>query len=335
MVRHRLSNRAGHGTDELFRNYPDVRAATVHLRNGTAVRESSNSSVTPCKPISVAQTGGTRRRNLERPAFAAPVCASKLIKHRIYGVKIDISSSNAELGKKAARRGAEILRLLAKSKDRLTLVVPTGASQLAVYDHLVRQPDIPWERIDAYHLDEYVGIAADHPGSFRRYLRERFVCNVPTLGSFEEIRGDAPDTHREVDRLNDLMSRREIDLCFAGIGENGHLAFNDPPADFNTTDPYILVTLDHACRHQQFHEGWFKRFEDVPEQAISMSVRQIMKSKYLVVSVPGKRKAKAVKASLESAVCPQIPASILQQHDCCDMFLDNESSCLLGTHIHD
>jgi len=249
-------------------------------------------------------------------------------------VKIDISSSNAELGRKAARRGAEILRMLAKSKNRLTLVVPTGASQIAVYEHLVREPNIPWERIDTYHLDEYVGIDADHPGSFRRYLRERLVSKVPTLGSFEQIRGDSPDIHREIRRLNDLMLGRDIDLCFAGIGENGHLAFNDPPADFNTTDPYVLVKLDHACRHQQFHEGWFERFEDVPEQAISMSVRQIMKSKYLVVSVPGKRKAKAVKAAIESAVSPQIPASILQQHDCCDLFLDDESSCLLGTRIH-
>lgn len=249
-------------------------------------------------------------------------------------MKIDISSSNAELGAKAARRGAEILRMLAKSKDRLTLIVPTGASQLTVFEHLTCEPDIPWERIDAYHLDEYVGIAADHPGSFRRYLRERFVSKVPTLGSFEEIRGDAADTRREIARLNNLMATRQIDLCFAGIGENGHLAFNDPPADFETSDPYVLVTLDHACRHQQFHEGWFERFEDVPNHAISMSVRQIMKSKHLVVSVPDKRKAKAVKNALESPVNPEIPASILQRHDRCDLFLDDQSSCLLRAHAH-
>lgn len=250
-------------------------------------------------------------------------------------MRIDISKSSTELGAKAARLGAEILRRLAREKDRLTLVVPTGASQLSLYDHLVRETEIPWERIDVYHLDEYVGISAEHPGSFRRYLQDRFVSRIPTPASFEAIAGDAPDIKQEVRRLNDSISFRTIDLCFAGIGENGHLAFNDPPANFEIEDPYIIVTLDDACRQQQLNEGWFERFDSVPTRAISMSVNQMMRSKHLIISVPGERKAAAVRAALEPAVCPEVPASILKRHECCDLFLDHDSSSLLAIDFHD
>ena len=249
-------------------------------------------------------------------------------------MKIDISANEDELGAKAGRRGAELLRAMAQEKERLTLVVPTGASQFCLYKHLIREPDIPWDRVDAFHLDEYVGISVDHPGSFRRYLRDRFVSQVPALGSFEEIVGDAPDIDKEIARINKLMQARTIDLCFAGIGDNGHVAFNDPPADLTTEDPYICVQLDRDCRQQQFNEGWFESWDAVPTHAVSMSVRQIMKSRHLIVSVPGTRKAKATKASLESEVTPDIPASILKTHAGCELFLDRGSASLLDTGGH-
>jgi glucosamine-6-phosphate deaminase len=244
-------------------------------------------------------------------------------------MKIDISRTEKELGAKAARRGADILRRRAGDKERLCVVIPTGASQFSLFEHLVREPDMPWGRIDVFHLDEYVGISPDHPASFRRYLRERFVARVPSLGSFHEIIGDAPDIGAEISRLNALIGPRTIDVCFAGIGENGHLAFNDPPADFATTDPYILVNLDRVCRQQQYKEGWFDSLEDVPTRAISMSIRQIMKSDHLIISVPDARKAEAVKNALEADVSPHIPASILRRHDQCNLFLDPDSSRLL------
>ncbi|VAV86607.1 Glucosamine-6-phosphate deaminase [hydrothermal vent metagenome] len=244
-------------------------------------------------------------------------------------MKVDVSPTAKDLGIKAAQKGADILRSIAKEKERLTVVIPTGASQLSMYDQLLQEPNIPWERIDLFHLDEYVGISSDHAASFRRYLRERIIARLPAFGSFCEVRGDAEDIQQELSRLNALLGPKEIDICFGGIGENGHLAFNDPPADFDTTDPYILVNLDMGCRRQQYNEGWFKRLEDVPKQAISMSIRKIMGSRHLIIAVPDGRKAEAVRNCLESEVSPMLPASILQQHENCHIFLDPDSSRLM------
>jgi len=244
-------------------------------------------------------------------------------------MKIDISPTAKDLGIKAARKGADILRSMAQEKERLTVVIPTGASQLAMYDQLLQEPGIPWERIDLFHLDEYVGISPDHAASFRRYLRERVIAKLPACSSFCEVVGDAADIHGELSRLNALLGPKEIDICFGGIGENGHLAFNDPPADFETTDPYILVDLDIGCRRQQHNEGWFKRLEDVPKQAISMSINKIMGSRHLIIAVPDGRKAEAVGNCLDLEVSPMFPASILQQHDNCHIFLEPDSACLL------
>ena len=244
-------------------------------------------------------------------------------------MKINISPTAKDLGIKAARKGADILRSMAKEKERLTIIIPTGASQLSMFDQLLQEPDIPWERVDLFHLDEYVGISPNHPASFRRYLRERVIARLPACGSFCEITGDAADIHGELSRLNALLGPKEIDICFGGIGENGHLAFNDPPADFNTTDPYILVNLDMGCRRQQYNEGWFEHLEDVPQQAISMSIRKIMESRHLIIAVPDSRKAEAARNCLESEVSPVFPASILQQHKNCHIFLDLDSSRLM------
>lgn len=229
----------------------------------------------------------------------------------------------------AARLGAEAIERAVARKGEATVVLATGMSQLAMLDHLVGLP-VEWSRVTAFHLDEYVGLPAGHGASFRRYLRERFVARVQGLREFVAVEGDAADLGAELDRLNDALRPLEVDVCFAGIGENCHLAFNDPPADFETTDPFIVVELDEACRRQQLGEGWFPSLEAVPQRAISMSIRQIMAAGTLVVSVPDARKAEAVRHALEGPVSPDYPASILQQHASCHVFLDPPAAARLA-----
>ncbi len=244
-------------------------------------------------------------------------------------MEIRICEDAGEVAVLAAKAGAQILRDAAETKSRLTLVVPTGASQILMIEQFVQEPGIPWSRIDVFHLDEYAGISADHPASFKRYLLDRFVAKLPELGAFHGITGDAGDLDAEIARLNGILGDRTIDLCFAGIGENGHLAFNDPPADFSITDPYIQVALDTVCRQQQVNEGWFDSLDDVPVAAVTMSVNQIMKSDALIISVPDGRKAKAVRNSIQGEIDPLFPASILRQHENCFLLLDLASSSLL------
>ena len=186
-----------------------------------------------------------------------------------------------EMGKAAADYGASLLREILLTKERVNLVVATGASQFTVLSNLISQTDIDWSRVHGFHLDEYVGVSDNHPASFCRYLRERFVEKVP-LASFEYIQGDCLNPDDECTRLADLLERSTLDLAFVGIGENGHLAFNDPPADFESDNSYMVVELDEVCRLQQMGEGWFEILEEVPRQAISMSIRQIMKIENIV-----------------------------------------------------
>jgi len=194
---------------------------------------------------------------------------------------------------------------------------------------LVKAPDIDWGNVTAFHLDEYVGLPVTHPASFRKYLRERFVAQLPKpLAAFHEINGEG-DPQAECDRLKGLITGRRIAVAFVGIGENGHLAFNDPPADFDTEEPYLVVNLDEACRKQQLGEGWFPTFDDVPKQAISMSIRQILKSERILCSVPDARKAEAVRACLAGPVSNLAPASILQNHAGTTVYLDKPSAALL------
>jgi glucosamine-6-phosphate deaminase len=245
-------------------------------------------------------------------------------------VKLEIKASKEALGAAAAAAGASTIRDAIARRGTSTIVVATGVSQLDMLDHLVKAEGIDWSKVTAFHLDEYVGIPESHEASFRRYLKERFVARLPTLNSFVPVEGDAQDLDGEVARLNARLGGLDVDVCFAGIGENCHLAFNDPPADFGTDDPYLVVELDEACRRQQLGEGWFPSLADVPRRAISMSVRQMMKSRALVVSVPDLRKAKAVKAAVEGEVSPQFPASILQRHPSCTLFLDPPAASLLA-----
>ena len=244
-------------------------------------------------------------------------------------MKTIICQSKNELGQQAATSGAQAIRAALAARGAATIVVATGASQFEMLEQLVQTPDLDWSRVTAFHLDEYVGMSAEHPASFRRYLRERFIEKLPQkLAAFHPIDGEG-DARAECARLNDLLAPLAVDVCFAGIGENGHLAFNDPPADFDVKAPYLVVDLDEACRRQQMGEGWFPTLEDVPRQAISMSISQIMSAQTVICSVPDERKARAVKACLQGEVSNLAPASILQNHRGAEIYLDPASASLL------
>lgn len=245
-------------------------------------------------------------------------------------MRIDVSDTKQEMGRRAAQRGADLLRATLCDRGAANVIVATGASQFEMLGELVRAPDLTWDRVTVFHLDEYVGLPVTHPASFRRYLWERFHRQLPVPPrQFHYVEGDAPDPRAECQRLGQLIARHPIDVAFIGIGENGHIAFNDPPADFETEQPYIVVTLDDACRRQQLGEGWFPTFDDVPRRAISMSCRQIMKSRSIVCTVPDRRKAEAVRGAVKGSVTPQVPASILQRHGDVSLYLDRESASLL------
>jgi glucosamine-6-phosphate deaminase len=235
--------------------------------------------------------------------------------------------SKEQLAYEAAVEGAERIRQALHLRGSARIVLAAGQSQSAMLEFLVHE-NLEWSRVTAFHSDEYVGIEGDNPGSFRKFLKDRFVQWIP-LSSFQAISGERNPVS-EVRRLNKLLSNRRIDVAFAGIGENGHLAFNDPPADFKADSPYILVQLDETCRRQQVKEGWFGTVDQVPSQAISLSIRKIMSAESIICTVPDKRKAKAVKAALEGPVTSKVPASILQRHPRASVFLDAESASLLG-----
>ncbi len=239
-----------------------------------------------------------------------------------------ITTDSKEMGRIAAERAAADLRNAISERGRANIVVATGASQFEVLGELVQQPDIDWSKVHGFHLDEYIGLSIEHPASFCRYLRERFVDHVP-LAEFHYLRGDA-DPQETVARVGALLKESPIDVAMVGIGENGHLAFNDPPADFATEEPYLIVELDEPCRQQQVGEGWFAGLEDVPTHAISMSVRQIMNSAKIYCSVPDQRKADAVRRTLEDEISPQIPASILRQHDGATLIIDEAAASQLS-----
>lgn len=228
------------------------------------------------------------------------------------------------MGRLVAQRAAIDLRRAISTRGSANLVVATGASQFEVLAELVRQENVDWSRVTGFHLDEYVGLSSDHPASFCRYLKERFVDHVP-LKNFHYLRGDE-DPQQTIRRVGELLTASPIDLALVGIGENAHLAFNDPPADFETEQPYLVVQLDRACREQQVGEGWFPSFDDVPSEAITMSIRQIMKSARIYCSVPDAQKAEAVRATLEGPITPDVPASILREHPDATLVIDHASA---------
>lgn len=242
-------------------------------------------------------------------------------------MEIIISNTKEELGKQAATNGASLIREAIEKNGIANIIVATGASQFEMLAELVKE-DIDWSKVIAFHLDEYIGLSNEHPASFRKYLKERFV-DIVSPRDFNYVNGEI-NPEEECKRLGAIIANHPIDVAFVGIGENSHLAFNDPPADFETEDAYLAVNLDDDCRKQQMGEGWFPTFADVPERAISMSVKQIMKSKAIICSVPDQRKANAVKLTVEGPVTNTAPASILQNHGATWLYLDKESASILN-----
>jgi glucosamine-6-phosphate deaminase len=242
-------------------------------------------------------------------------------------LRIRVLKDKISLGRAAAEQAATSLRAAIKPTGRARLIAATGASQFEFLDTLTSLPDIDWARVEMFHLDEYVGLPASHPASFRKYLLERLIGKTGiTQYHFLDPEGDPQAVVR---RVGQELSSAPVDLAFVGIGENGHLAFNDPPADFTTDEPYLIVNLDEDCRRQQVNEGWFAMLSEVPTQAISMSVRQILRAKEIIAVVPDTRKAQAVKSCFEGEVSPLAPASILRTHQDTTIYLDENSAALL------
>ncbi len=240
---------------------------------------------------------------------------------KVFEDKHSLSGAAAEQASAAMRRA-----ILGRGCARI--IVATGASQLDFLDALAGAKTIDWRQVEMFHLDEYVGLPISHPASFRKYLLERLIRKVG-IRKYHLLDGDG-DTSQVVGSVGKALREALVDVAFVGIGENGHLAFNDPPADFETEQPYLIVELDEACVRQQVREGWFANISEVPRQAISMSVRQILKAREIICVVPDERKAPAVKLCLEGEISPMAPASILRTHRATTLYLDRESASLLS-----
>ncbi len=246
-------------------------------------------------------------------------------------LQIKILADKDSLGRAAAEQAATSIRRAIRQRGVARIIAATGASQFEFLDALTAAPNIDWSCVEVFHLDEYIGIPITHPASFRKYLLDRLINKTRiTRYHFLDGDGDAPGSVAEIGRE---LQREPVDLAFVGIGENGHLAFNDPPADFDTDDPYLVVQLDDTCRQQQVNERWFGSVAEVPTQAISMSVRQIMRAREIIVVVPDERKARAVKNSLEGEITRMVPASILRRHPNATIYLDKDSATLLTSAV--
>jgi glucosamine-6-phosphate deaminase len=242
-------------------------------------------------------------------------------------MKIETYRDRVTMSRAAARRAARLLRETIAARGSARIIAATGAAQFAFLEALTTAPGIEWPRVEMFHLDEYVGLPIAHPASFRKFLRERLIDKTGmTRVHLLDGEGDAARVAAETGRE---IATAPIDVAFVGIGENGHLAFNDPPADFETEEPFLIVRLDEACRRQQVSEGWFASMADVPTEAISMSIRQVLKAREIIAIVPETRKAEAVRACVAGAISPLAPASALRMHDRTTLYLDQESAALL------
>lgn len=242
---------------------------------------------------------------------------------------IRVFPDRVSLGQAAAEQAAAAIRKAISSRGHARIIAATAASQLEFLNALTAKRDIDWEKVEAFHLDEYIGLPVTHPGSFRKMLLEQLVHKTG-MKKYHLLDGDAPDVGDVVAREGEELASAPIDIAFLGIGENGHIAFNDPPADFETEDPYLVVNLDEACRRQQVGEAWFADISQVPRQAISMSARQILKAREILAVVPDTRKAQAIKECFEGEVSPMHPASILRKHANATVYLDTHSASLLN-----
>jgi len=245
------------------------------------------------------------------------------------GVKVKIYKSKEALGVAAAARAADCLRRAIAERGEANIILATGASQYEFLDALREEHGVNWSVVTAFHLDEYLGLSDQHPASFRRYLRERVFDHL-RFRAVHLLEGDAPDPEAECGRYGALLATRTIDLACVGIGENGHLAFNDPPADFDSPNLVNIVDLDEACRRQQIGEGHFARLEDVPRRALSLSIPAILAAQMISCVVPDLRKAQAVRCSLQGPISPQCPGSALRMHDKVYLYLDTDSASSLG-----
>ena len=235
------------------------------------------------------------------------------------------------LGDAAAAQAATAIRGAIRDRGTARVVAATAASQAEFLDALVKAPDIDWSRVELFHLDEYIGLPVTHPASFRKMLLELLIHKTG-IKHYHLLDGDA-DPAEVCDRVSRAIASAPIDVEFLGIGENGHIAFNDPPADFGIEKPYLVVNLDEACRRQQVGEAWFADISQVPKQALSMSVKQILKAKEILAVVPDTRKAQAVKACFEGEISPMAPASILRRHSNATIYLDEKSAALLSSSL--
>ncbi len=243
-------------------------------------------------------------------------------------MKIKVYEDKRSLGRAAAEQAAISLRNAIENRGKARIIAATGVSQFEFLETLTSMPGIDWSRVEMFHLDEYIGLPVSHPASFRKYLLERLI-NKTGIKKYHFLEGDG-DVPAIVRRVGGELKAAPIDIAFVGIGENSHLAFNDPPADFQTEEPYLIVDLDEACRRQQVGESWFADLSEVPRRAITMSVRQILKAKEIVAVVPDARKALAVKSCFDGDIGPLAPASILRTHPNTTVFLDKYSAALLS-----
>lgn len=238
-------------------------------------------------------------------------------------MKVKVLKNPIELGERAAKYCADILKQIIDEKGGARLLLSTGASQFEVLSSLIKA-DVDWSKVEMFHLDEYVGLSKDHPASFRKYLKERFV-DLINLKSVYYVSGEG-DVEQNIREISNEVRREPIDLALIGIGENSHIAFNDPPADFDTKEAYIIVDLDERCKRQQVGEGWFRCVEDVPKQAITMTAYQIMQSDIIISCVPHAVKAEAVKLTLQNSLTNQIPATMLKSHKNWTLYIDEASA---------
>ena len=251
-------------------------------------------------------------------------------------MSLSIYRDKVSCSRAAAAYGAERIRRALSERGECRIIVATGASQFNMLSALASAPGIDWGRVTLFHLDEYVGLPETHPASFRKYIRERFVAKLPcALCAAHYVPGDAADVRGAIAALGRELTSSPVDVCFIGIGENGHIAFNDPPADFATEEPYLVVSLDEVCRRQQLGEGWFPTLEDVPRQAVSMSVRQILRSRCIVNTVPDARKAYAMRITFEGEMSPAHPASVIRLHPDCATFCDDAAASELSALTRD
>lgn len=247
---------------------------------------------------------------------------------------LKVFPDKSSLSRAAAEQAANAIRVALAKKGSARIVAATAASQIEFLDALTKAPGIDWDKVEAFHLDEYIGLPVTHPGSFRKMLLEQLIQKTG-IQKYHLLDGDAPDPAEVARRVSKELASAPVDIAFLGIGENGHVAFNDPPANFELDDPYIVVELDEACRQQQVGEAWFANISQVPKRALSMSVRQVLKAKEILAVVPDQRKARAIYACFAGDVSPMAPASILRTHPNATVYLDKNSASLLDEQLRE